>query len=288
MDDLTLRLFEHGEELGPEAALVYVAMPLSQLEAGKERDHVELFADAVVRAVEDATQTSSEPWPVRIHSPIKWSAPWRSDHLTAEDVYELNTCKIWEEADALIVIGHGGGSLGSGQELVWAFGQHLPVLYVHPNADQVSRQLRGAAAEHDISVVGYETPDDLRDKVGRWLVSRRHVIVDGPRRRRARTIRFAELRARLESAWQSRSAEERLHVVATTRIAEGRVKRLVHTRFVPSEAVHSLTGCRGQSFRVRSWTSKTASPRRIAASTCSRRAGPRDSAAGAAAAARLG
>ncbi|MBA3431638.1 MAG: transposase, partial [Actinobacteria bacterium] len=31
---------------------------------------------------------------------------------------------------------------------------------------------------------------------------------------------------------------------------------------IPGSAVHSLTGCRGQSFRVRSWTSKTASPPR--------------------------
>lgn len=247
MDDLTLRLFEHGEELGPDAPLVYLAMPLSQLGDDEERRHVELFTDAIVRAIEDTTQKeATDPWPVRIHSPLKWSAPWGPDELTPSEVYELNTGKIWEEADALIVIGHSGGSLGSGQELIWAFGQHLPVLYVYPHTDPVSRQLTGACAEHDVSVVGYGTPEDLRDKVGRWLGARRHVIVDGPRRRRARALRFAELRARLESAWESRSVEEQLHVVGTTRIAKGRIERLITSPHALAAATaHELSALGG-------------------------------------------
>jgi len=71
---VTLRLFEHGDELGSDAPLVYLAMPLSQLGGDDKRRHVEFFTDAVVRAVEDAThRDTTDPWPVRIHSPIKWS-----------------------------------------------------------------------------------------------------------------------------------------------------------------------------------------------------------------------
>ena len=117
---------------------------------------------------------------------------------------------------------------------------------MHPETDQVSRQRLGAAAEQDVSLVGYETPEELRDSVGRWLASRRHVIVDGPRRRRGRVLRFGEVRARLESAWRSRSADERQHVVATTRISEGRIERLLSSSHaVATSTAHELSALGG-------------------------------------------
>ncbi len=69
MDEL-LRLFEHGEELGPEAPLVYLAMPLSQLREDEAREHVALLTDAVARAIEDVTQTADDRW----HGPGAFTA----------------------------------------------------------------------------------------------------------------------------------------------------------------------------------------------------------------------
>jgi hypothetical protein len=67
----------------------------------------------------------------------------------------------------------------------------------------------------------------MRDVVCRWLVSRKHVICDGPRRRGAREIRLDPLRSRFERAWQQMSEAEREHVALSTRIPKERVQRLV-------------------------------------------------------------
>jgi hypothetical protein len=142
--------FGGPEEEQPDIPLAYLAMPLSHLDK-REREHVQLLAYTVTCALHDASQKSStDRWRVSVHSPARRSAPWQNDGLTAEDVYRLNSRTVWEEADALVVIGYEGGSLGSGQELAWAASLALPTLYVHNVDTPVSRQLRGAAAEHDL------------------------------------------------------------------------------------------------------------------------------------------
>jgi hypothetical protein len=165
-----------------------------------------------------------------------WSAPWKKDGRTPEGIYRLNSKTLWEEADALIVIGHRGGSLGSGQELTWAGSLHLPMLYVHIARTSVSRQLRGATREHDLQISPYNSPHELSDIVERWLCSRRHVIADGPRRRRNRMLRFAELQARLRHAWEALTPAAQDHVVSATRIAPGRVARLLDSAGALSQA----------------------------------------------------
>jgi hypothetical protein len=106
-------LFETAQKDQPDIPLVYLAMPLSHLDE-REREHVELLAHTVTRALDDATQKSStDPWRVSTHSPAKRSAPWKNDGLAADDVYRLNSQTLWEEADAIIVIGYGGEVSGA-------------------------------------------------------------------------------------------------------------------------------------------------------------------------------
>ena len=219
-------LFEFGEDLGPESPLVYVAMPLSHLNTPEERQLVQSNAFIIGKAIREQTREAADPWPVRVHSPITWTAPWSNDNLEPDDVYRHNTEILWEDADALIILGIKGASLGAGQELAWACALHRPILYLYPEGTNVSRQLRGAASEHDIEVVSYATPDELHDTVGRWLSARRHVIDDGPRRRRSQALRFATLTAAFDTKWQALPLEEQAHIVRTTRIAPGRITRI--------------------------------------------------------------
>ncbi|MEA2369947.1 MAG: hypothetical protein QOH12_341 [Solirubrobacteraceae bacterium] len=231
-----LGLFDRPADDEPDIPLLYLAMPLSHLKDRGEREQVELLAHTVTRALDDASQKSTDPWRVSVHSPATWSAPWKRDGRTPEGIYRLNSKTLWEEADALIVIGHRGGSLGSGQELTWAGSLHLPMLYVHIARTPVSRQLHGASREHDLQVSAYNSPDELSDIVGRWLCSRRHIIADGPRRRRNRMLRFAELQTRLRYAWEALTPAARDHVVLATRIAPGRVVRLLDSPGALSQA----------------------------------------------------
>lgn len=241
-----LDLFTHGEDLAPDAPLIYLAMPLSFLPDAEAREQVEFQAYTVGRAIADTTRDRTDPWPVRVHSPLMWSAPWRKNDLTPQDVYELNTRMLWTEADALIVLGYRGGSLGAGQEFAWACGQHLPILYVHSANTPVSRQLEGAAHEHDVTVAPYASPSQLSDLVGQWLASRRHVISDGPRRRRSRAQRFIPLQMSLNRVWQELATEEQEHVVAVTGLAPGRISRIVSDPLTLSgSTTHELTSLCG-------------------------------------------
>src|SRR5215510_419656 len=120
-------LVDRGEQLGPDAPLVYLGMPLSQLPKDR-REAVEQLEFIVNQAIIDQTHRDPESWPLRVHSPVKLSAPWREDGRTPEEVYELNSGKIELEADAMIVIAEKGGSSGIGQELAWACALSLPIL----------------------------------------------------------------------------------------------------------------------------------------------------------------
>lgn len=219
-------LVDHGEDLGPETPQIYVAMPLSQL-ADERREKVELLAFAVNEAIVQRTRQSETPWPVRVHSPIKHSAPWKDDERSAEEIYRLNTDKVWLDADAMIVIADSGGSFGIGQELVWACALQLPVLIVHRKGTFISRQPRGSAAEYDVSVEAYRDPEHLRDLIDAWLVSQRQAICDGPRRRIGRQGHLAGPAADLTERWKALSAPEREHVEMTARMPRTRIERIL-------------------------------------------------------------
>jgi hypothetical protein len=219
-------LVDHGEDLGAESPLIYIGMPLSQLPK-ERRETVELLAYTVNEAIAQQTRSEIEPWPVRVHSPIKHSAPWKEDDRSAEDVYRLNTDKVWLEADAMIIIAERGGSVGIGQELAWACALQLPVLIVHWDQIYMSRQPRGTAAEHDIEVKAYRDPEHLRDLVDSWLVSRRTEISDGPRRRLGRQGHFARASTLLGERWGELGSGQRRHAEMTTRLSAARIDRIL-------------------------------------------------------------
>jgi hypothetical protein len=85
-------LVDHGEDLGAEAPLIYVAMPLSQVPE-EHRETIELLAFAVNETILQQTRNEIEPWPVRVHSPIKHSAPWKEDgrtRVTSEGIESIS------------------------------------------------------------------------------------------------------------------------------------------------------------------------------------------------------
>jgi hypothetical protein len=226
-DERQEALVDHGEDLGAEKPLIYVAMPLSQLPE-ERREKIELLAFAVNETIQEQTRSDdAEPWPVRVHSPIKHSAPWKHDDRQPEEIYELNTDMLWLEADAMVVIADKGGSFGMGQELVWACSLQLPVLILHRQGTSISRQARGAGAEHDIEVAIYKDPEHLRDLLDAWLVSRRAQICDGPRRRIGRRAHLTRICSLLGEHWEALDPTERHHAVMTTRLPAARVERIL-------------------------------------------------------------
>jgi len=238
-------LADHGEDLSADHPLVYLAAPLSQLPE-ERREKVELLAYAVNAAVSEETRCEPDPWPVRVHSPIKRSAPWKNDGRKPEEIYELNSGTIELEADALIVIAEHGGSLGIGQELVWACTAGLPTLVVHRQKTYVSRQLTGAAAYFDISIEPYKCPEHLRDVVCRWLVSRRREICDGPRRRLGRKLALTGRAERLAHAWDALPDEKRLTVSMTCAMTIARIERILsNPRHLDLASVRELTMLEG-------------------------------------------
>jgi hypothetical protein len=62
-----------------------------------------------------------------LHSPVRSSAPWKDDGITAEEIYRLDTAEMWTKTDGLIVIGYRGASLGAGQELAFGSTLAMPV-----------------------------------------------------------------------------------------------------------------------------------------------------------------
>lgn len=218
-------LVDHGEDLGAEAPLIYVAMPLSQVPE-EHRETIELLAFTVNETILQQTRNEIEPWPVRVHSPIKHSAPWKEDGRTPEEIYELNSGMVWLEADAMVVIADRGGSLGIGQELAWACSLQLPILILHREGTSISRQAGGAAAEYDIDLKAYRDPEHMRDLLDAWLVSRRNQICDGPRRRVGRRGHMSSICSLLAERWEQLSAEERRHATMTIHLPHIRVERI--------------------------------------------------------------
>jgi hypothetical protein len=161
-----------------------------------------------------------------VHSPLEHTAPWKRDDLTPEDLYRDDTALLWEEVHALIVLGVGGGSLGVGQELVWAGDQLVPLLYLHSASQDLSRQVLGMALERDLTVKAYKSPDHLGEIVRRWVADRRARIVDGPRRRRDRALLLEPLRTEIALAWDGLSQPAKRKRALEMCLPQVRVERL--------------------------------------------------------------
>lgn len=135
--------------------LAYLAMALTLLPEGAERREAESNEYIIKQAIVESTTGAADPWQLRVHSPLEHTAPWKRDDLTPDDLYRINTALLWEEVDALIVLGVRGGSLGVGQELVWAGDQLVPLLYLHSDGQDLSRQVLGMALERDLTVKAF-------------------------------------------------------------------------------------------------------------------------------------
>jgi len=181
---------------------IYLASPLTALPAPARRQIGSDIA-TIKRAVERETvsdRLDSESWPVSIYAPFDHSAPWKTDNLSASQVYEKNLDAV-HDSDALIVLAEKGGSAGVGQEFEWAIRLGIPILYLTAERD-VSRQIAGAPAF--VSAQSYSNDaETLENHVRNFLRRWRPMVLDGPRRRESRQIRFEAITDRLRGAWQN-------------------------------------------------------------------------------------
>jgi hypothetical protein len=193
-------------EVQPQACLdvpkVYVACPLTGL-AQRARRQIDSDVVAIKRAVEAVTvgeRVDDERWPVSVYAPIEHTAPWNRDKLSAELVYRTNLNEV-HTSDALIVLGEHGASAGVGQELEWAIRLGIPILYLTAGRN-VSRQIRGTPAFLQAQSYNNDTRT-LESHVKNFMRLWRPMILDGPRRRESRRLRYEAVTKRLRAAWET-------------------------------------------------------------------------------------
>ncbi|HVM15865.1 MAG TPA: hypothetical protein VM287_16245 [Egibacteraceae bacterium] len=191
---------------------IYVACPLTCLDAKSQRQ-IKSDVLATKRAIESVTigdRMEAERWLAVVYAPIDHTAPWKKDGLSPDEVYSRNLAEV-HAADALIVIAENGGSTGVGQELEWAVRLGLPILYL--TADQaISRQILGF-----IQAQAYgNDAQTLESHVKNFLRQWKPLILDGPRRRQSRELRYLAIGQRLRAAWEGCS--NRTLVAAQVRV----------------------------------------------------------------------
>lgn len=190
------------ENTSDELPRVYLACPLTGLTAAAQRQ-IEADVAIIKQAVERETKLdrlAGDSWPVTVYAPINHTPPWKEDGLPPAAVYRQNLGAV-HDSDALIVVAEKGGSAGVGQELEWATRLGLPIAYLTAGT-HVSRQIAGAPAF--ISPQSYnKNPEVLEDHVKNFLRRWKPMILDGPRRRASRLVRFEPITLRLRGAWQS-------------------------------------------------------------------------------------
>ena len=173
----------------------------------------------------EASEESSQRWRLRPYTPITWSAPGPSDERSPDEIYTLNTTKVWEEADALIVLGFGGGSLGAGQEFGWAAALRLPILYLREKGAPMSRQIEGTPC--DLTVVEFDSAEALHAAVAQFVRDQRRVIEDNARRRRDRMLQFWTLATGMAEAWERLNEAERQEISGIARLHRRRIDDLL-------------------------------------------------------------
>lgn len=209
----------------PGTPLVYVASALTHLD-GEGRKLVQAWCHIIQDTVVEASGEAEQKWGLRVHLPIAWSAPWNGeDDRSPEEIYEQNARIVREQADALIVLGYGGGSLGAGQEFAWASSVRLPILYMRNKGQRISRQIAGTPA--DLETAEFETPEDLVDAVGSFLRRNRGVIEDGPRRRRNRVAEFSQLAAAIRAGWEGLGDHRRDEISGLSRLHRRRIEEIL-------------------------------------------------------------
>jgi hypothetical protein len=236
-----------GDEPPPEQPddaipLVYVASALTHLDT-KGRGLIDGWCNLIKRAVTEITETAEEPWRLRIHLPIDWTAPWADDKTPAEEVYRRNTDTIYGAA-ALVLIGLSGGSFGAGQEFAIASALRLPVLYLRYGEEPISRQVLGTPV--DLVVVKFTRPDDLTDAVVRFLRSRRVELDRHARRSADRAMALEPLRSALEGGWTGLDDDRQTALAVEARIPRRRIIQIIgSSAAIAAASLDELRGLAG-------------------------------------------
>jgi hypothetical protein len=232
-------------ELQPKASLdlpkIYLACPLTGL-TQRARRQIKSDVAAAQRAVEAVTvgdRVDDERWPVSVYAPIEHTAPWNRDRLSAEQVYRTNLHAV-HTSDALIVLGENGASAGVGQELEWAIRVGIPILYLTAGRD-VSRQIKGAPAFLQAQSYNNDTRT-LESHVKNFMRLWRPMILDGPRRRESRLLRYEAVTKRLRAAWETcpKPTEVAAQVRVDIRYLELALSDPVLLSVMPAETLISL------------------------------------------------
>lgn len=186
-----------GRELD-ELPLIYIASPLTRADQSPElRRSVTFQVDKIVTTIQDPCFDGG-PLQFRTHAPAVLSAPWSSD-ASQWQIYRQNTLLVLAEADAVILLSLNGGSSGTGQELELACRRCLPILYLSPKGESVSRQVSGNPL---VTLESYELPHQLDTVVRRFIHSNRNQIEDGPQGRRDLSILYRPLQSDLWRKWR--------------------------------------------------------------------------------------
>lgn len=219
--ELPFDIEERALEPRPDAPQIYIACTLTSIRNDPERQRlldaeIQLIQLGINRASIDA----AEPWSVRVHAPIEWSAPWRTPETTPTDVHGANARIVLGQSDALIVHGH-QPSEGVGQEFAWALDVGIPVLHLCPLGQHVSRQIAGTPG--DITIASPGSAGEIVDRTCQWVRSRRRVIESGPTRRKDRLLLYGPVRAALVDAWQRADKDSRRAMLSYSRLTEPRL-----------------------------------------------------------------
>ena len=212
---------------------VYIACSLTAVAADQEARHsLSAWCHIIQESIQTATSGGditgdARSWTVRCDVPLDRSSPWKAKDATPEGIYARNSSALWSQSDAMIVIGFRGGSIGVGQELEWAIQQGIPVLYVQPAGQPVSRQLEGAAHQADITIEPFEEPPELTRIIARWLARRRRTIEDGARIRSMNRDRLVVAQTVMRTTWARLDRDARFEACAVAHIRPRQVNRLL-------------------------------------------------------------
>lgn len=201
--------------------VVYVASPISSLLSDEVREQIVKDCMTIKLAAETAADLGAPPWRLTARVPCLETSPWETPDTAPEDIFNDNLRLFASEADALIVHGGWGGSVGVGQEFGWAASLRLPTLFLNMEGQPVSRQVLGTPM--DLEVHDFASWLDLPDLVISFIQRRRHSIESHSLQRADRALSVAALLIELRDRWGDLDASEVKGVAAVARLDPRRI-----------------------------------------------------------------
>lgn len=226
--------YKTGDE---ELPLIYIASPLTRPDGSDEDRRLVTFeVDKIVNVIQDPHFDGS-PLQYRTHAPAVLSAPWVSS-ASPWQIFQRNSLYLLAEADALIVLSLQGGSTGTGQELELAVQRGLPILYLVPENDSISRQIEGNPL---VDCRKYDQPDELDQVVRDFVKRNQNRIEHGPMQRRNTFILYTPLQLELRTKWLAMSVSGQRELSAQLGLAPAFLDHyLSHPLLVATMAHHQL------------------------------------------------